>query len=180
MRRRILIWILAALLMLTAAACKQDVTSHSFSTPTQTPTAQTEPETPIYAFSDADIAAAEQTVLDYYDAMANRDAEKFIALMDPRFGYSMDKYNSGEISLWDEGDLLLLEILPYDAEFQRSFGYHTDLGDGNTIILRADFEVSFTGDNMNSCYNAGIYTDWAFVLVRDGAESPWRIYDQGY
>ena len=48
------------------------------------------------------------------------------------------------------------------------------------MILKVDFEVSFPDGDTNSCYDEGTYTDWAFILVRADAESPWLIYDQGY
>lgn len=92
----------------------------------------------------------------------------------------MDRVKSGNVVLWENEKITLLEIKPYDAEFQKNFSYSKDNNDGKTIIIRVDYEITSPDGSDNSPYVEGVYSDWAMILVRDNSDSKWYIYDQGY
>ena len=76
-----------------------------------------------------------------------------------------------------------MTIHEYNYDFQKRFNPSAlmKFSEGNVIVFTLDYEVSFpNGSADNSPYDEGICNGWAIVLVRDDANSPWLIYDQGY
>lgn len=47
----------------------------------------------------------------------------------------------------------------------------------NTIVLYADF---YTGNTENGLNPRDVYTDYSFILTREGPGKPWKIVSSGY
>ena len=133
-----------------------------------------------YEFSEQDIKSAEDVIERYFKAQLDKDSEAFVSLTHPDRNITMERVADGEFVLWEEEKITLIEIKPYDAAWQKKFNYHKDNNNGNTIILKVDFEVEFPDGYKSSPYNEGVYKDWTMILIREELSGQWYVYDQGY
>ena len=178
MKRLIMFIMIITLLLL--AGCFGEIEDRSAEpSPQSTQTEYIEQNAEI---TQADIEEGKALVEKYFEARQQKDAEKIIECYHPD-KMTKEQYDAGGVVLFEHEEITLVKIHEYDPEFAMAFDQRVvDMfGAQNVMVFKVDYEVTFpNGGGDNSAYDEGTYTDWAVVLVRDGAGSPWLIYGQGY
>jgi len=133
---------------------------------------------PMPEFTKEEVAAARAVVEEYYRAVAAKDAEAILATMYPRERLTMDRVKSGNIQLYGTEKRTLLTI-DYDSQDSMRKSYKPGIAAENIIVFKVSFNIEYPLKD-GGPWNEGIYNNWSMILIRDGENSPWLIYDQGY
>lgn len=127
-----------------------------------------------------DIDNAIQLVKQYYNAFEDKDLSAMNKLMSKGSQYKTvgEAFGSGAIY-----DLHLIGI-NQKSDLREKYclaNSDTIVPKENVIVVDVEYGLTFISDEAeeNSTQKAGTITDWKFYLVRDNANSPWKIDKQG-
>lgn len=166
MKKRILILMLAFALVFVFAACSENTETEPV-TPEESTTAE-EP------FTQEEIDAAQAVIQEYVRAFNAKDREAALATM-------TEYHNAPNVILWEGEETLEIEITSYDPNDPDRESYLTS-GRGsengatleNVIVFLGNYILTYPDGTVDS------YDGWKFILIRENAESPWKIDDWGY
>lgn len=132
-------------------------------------------------YSDEEVASARAVVEKFYRAIEKKDADAVLATLYMKEGLIPEKAKDGYALSFDRVNRTLVSIT-YDSQDQMRKTYrpgNLKITADNIIVFRTSFDIHYLG-NDEGAWNEGRYNNWAMILIRDNAKSPWLIYDQGY
>ncbi|SDI17103.1 M56 family metallopeptidase [Desulfosporosinus hippei] len=138
-------------------------------------------ESPLPELTDAEVSTARKVVEEYFRAIAVKDDEAILATMYPRDGLTLGNVKSGNVQLYGKETRTLL-AMNYDSQDQMRRRYRPSnhyIADKNIIVFKVSFNIDSPPNELGP-WNKGIYDNWSMILIREDANSPWLIYDQGY
>lgn len=166
MKNRLIMMLLSFALIFAFAACSEEAAQKQEATATQ--------ETAEEPFTQEEVDAAKTVIAEYVRAFNAKDREAALATM-------TEYHNAPNMILWEGEETLEIEITSYDPDDPNREGYLTS-GRGsengtaleNVIVFRGDYTVTYPDGTVD------VYDNWLFILVRENADSPWKIDDWGY
>ena len=104
--------------------------------------------------------SAEQVVRDYFKYQSEKNVAKLAEIMTP------DKKNIA----WEFEKLEYVNLISI---------HEKESSEENKKVFVVEFEIKFKNGS-GSGLSDGKYPNYAILLIRDNASSPWLIYDWGY
>lgn len=130
-------------------------------------------------FTQDEIAAAKAVVLDYFKAEEARDKDAVLK--------TLTSWHDAPNMMYFEEETRKLMTVDYDPQdrFRRTYitngrGRVNGATVENVIVFKVSFDVTYPGGEVTGSFNQGLYRDWSMILIREGADKPWLIDDQGY
>jgi hypothetical protein len=131
--------------------------------------------------TDAEVNEARAVVVEYYRAVAEKNAEAILATLYPREQLTIESVKNGSIKLYGTETCTLISI-DYDPQDEKRASYRPSnhhISAENIVVFKTSFNIDYPLKD-GGPWNEGIYNNWSMILIRDDENSPWFIYDQGY
>lgn len=169
MKKQLLFLILAFALMFAFAACGGEAA------PTEEETVIPEEAAVEEPFTQEEIDAATAVVNEYVRAVNARDREAVFATV-------TEWLRADNVIFWERDETIAMENITCDPNNTEREFYVSDSGRGsengtaleNVIVLSMDFITTYPDGTTDE------KPGWEMFLIRENAESPWLIDDQGY
>lgn len=136
------------------------------------------PETITNEFSEDEIEAARNVVIEYFRAVKAKDDKAILKTL-------THMHNTPKTVLYGEEDRTLLsERFEINDPMRESYlkhgrGFNNNAKKENVIVFKVNFNVKYP-KGTSGAFNEGDYENWNMILVREDKTSPWLIDGQGY